>query len=86
MMKGAYAGPVTEGKAVVMVESVPSLRSDASAGSCPCVMERESTSGLNPSAMIITTCAASPGGLPADGRNFSFRLKRAAEARDSGQK
>jgi hypothetical protein len=35
--------------------------------------------------MIITTCAASPGGLPADARNFRFRLKRAAEARDSGQ-
>jgi hypothetical protein len=49
--------------------------------------------------MIITTCAPSPGGLPADARNFSFRIGKAgnvvlvsaarlpiAEARDSGQK
>jgi hypothetical protein len=47
--------------------------------------------------MIIMTCAPSPGGLPADARNFSFRMRRAgaivfcrrpipiAEARDSGQ-
>jgi len=27
--------------------------------------------------MIITTCAASPGGLPADARNFSFPMKKA---------
>jgi hypothetical protein len=32
----------------------------------------------------MTTCAASSGGLPADGRNFSFPLKRATKARDSG--
>src|ERR1700687_3867619 len=39
-------------------------------------MERASTSDRTPSAMIITTCAASPGGLPADARNFSFPMKR----------
>jgi hypothetical protein len=47
---------------------------------------------------MTTTCAASSGGLPADARNFSFRMKRAggivfcrrpipiAEARNSGNK
>jgi hypothetical protein len=29
--------------------------------------------------MINTTCAASPGGLPADARNFSFRIKKARQ-------
>ena len=88
MMNGAYAGPVTEGKAEVTVESDPSSRRPASAGRSPRAMERASTSGLTPSAMIMTTCEPSPGGLPADARNFSFRIKRArqfAQVRDSGQ-
>lgn len=85
MMNGAYAGPVTDGNAEVIVQSEPSSRKPARPGSSPREMERARTSGLTPSAMISTTCAPSPGGLPADARNFSFRMMRAAEARDSGQ-
>src|SRR5439155_1471091 len=65
----------------VMVDKLPSAHSAASAGNRPLSMERASTSGRTPSAMIITTCAPSPGGLCADARNFSFPDEESRQGR-----
>ena len=55
MRNGVYAGPVTEGNAVVTVLNEPSSRRRASAGNDPSSMARFRTSGRAPSARRMTT-------------------------------